>query len=157
MEKFLRLLNPKSINYEADRIDGGLPSLTAQDVLLAVSYARLSQMQDNLIRLKCLGANSIENIDKFSAVLLDKYDTRLIDAGLANRYHLVVIRVALIEFCKVPANYKRTERNREVLSGFSDSTVRKHLAKHIDAIFEDFTNEYELGSEKIFFQLNKSK
>ncbi len=37
MEKFLRLLNPKTINYEADRIDGGVQQLTAQDVLLAMS------------------------------------------------------------------------------------------------------------------------
>ena len=52
MEKYLRLLNPKSVNYEADRVDGGSPSITAQDVLLAMSYAKLSPVQDNLIRLK---------------------------------------------------------------------------------------------------------
>lgn len=155
MEKYLRLLNPKTTNFDA--IGGGSHgSITAQDVCVAISYAKLTPLQDNLVRMKCLGANSIENIEEFATVLLGKYDTRLMNAGLANRYHLVVIRVALIEFCKVPANYKPTERNREVLSGFSDSTVRKHLAKHIDAILEDFQDEYELSEEKIFFQLNKT-
>ena len=36
MEKYLRLLNPKSVNYEEDRVDGGVQQITAQDVLLDI-------------------------------------------------------------------------------------------------------------------------
>lgn len=156
MEKLLRYLNPKTVNFDAIP-SGGLPNITTADVCIAMSYARLSPMQDNLVRLKCLGANSIENIEKFTSILLGKYGNGFISSGLSNQYHLAVIRVAVIEFCKVPANYKPTERSREVLSGFSDSTVRKHLKTHIDAVLDDLKHEYELGEEKIFSQLNKSK
>ena len=135
---------------------GGVPVLTTADVCIAMSYARLTPMQDNLLRLKCLGANSIENIEKFSGVLVCKYQSHFIKMNLSNQYHIAVVRVALIEFCKVPADYKPTERNREVLSGFSDSTVRKHLKKHIDQVYEDLKHEYELAEEKIFCQILKT-
>ncbi|PVZ89994.1 hypothetical protein C9426_01020 [Serratia sp. S1B] len=156
MEKLLRYLNPKSVNFDA-MPSGGVPSLTAADVCIMMSYAQLSPLQDNLIRLKCFGANSTENIEKFASVLLAKYQDQFNQKDLSSIYHLAVVRVALIEFCKVPANYKPTERSREVLSGFSDSTVRKYLKKHIDAVLDEFKHEYELGEEKIFNQLYKSK
>lgn len=156
MEKLLRYLNPKSLNLEA-MPSGGLPVITTADVCIAMSYARLTPMQDNLLRLKCLGANSIENIEKFSHVLVGKYHSHFIKMNLSSQYHFAVVKVALIEFCKVPADYKPTERNREVLSGFSDSTVRKHLKKHIDQVLEHLNSEYEIAEEKIFYQIFNSK
>lgn len=157
MEKYLRLLNPKSVNYEADRVDGGSPSITAQDVLLAMSYAKLSPIQDNLIRLKYFGANTKSNVEIFSQVLLGKYNQRFLDAGVNQIYHIAIVRVALTEFCLVTASYKPTDRNREVLCGFSDTTVRKHLKRHIDFVLNEFNEELQIGENNIFSCICESK
>lgn len=157
MEKYLRLLNPKSVNYEADRVDGGSPALTAQDVLLAMSFAKLTGLQDNLLRLKYFGANTKSNVEIFSQVLLGNYQQRFLDAGVNQIYHIAIVQVALTEFCLVPASYKPTERNREVICGFSDTTVRNHLKCHIDAVFNEFNEELDIGEDKIFSCIYESK
>lgn len=156
MEKLLRLLNPKTVNYEAIRVDNAKSELTAQDVVLAMSYAKLTPLQDNLIRLKCLDANTIDNVELFSKLLAKIYLERFSKVGVAHEYHHSIVKVALIEFCLVAGDYKPTERNRELISGFSDSTVRKHMKKHIDQLLNELNGEYELAQEKIFFQLNKT-
>lgn len=153
MEKYLRLLNPKTTNFEAIP-SGGHGALTTADVCIAMSYARLTPLQDNLIRLKCLDANTPENIETFSRVLLKLYSEQFIKLGLDSGYQSAIIKVALYEFCMVAGDYKPTERNREVLSGYSDSTVRKHLKQRIEHVLEDLNQQYELAQEKIFFQLN---
>lgn len=156
MEKLLRLLNPKTVNYEAIRVDNTKSELTAQDVILAMSFAKLTPFQDNLIRLKCLGANTIENVERFASLLSKFYLDRFTKAAVAVEYHDSIVKVALIEFCLVAGDYKPTERNRELISGFSDSTVRKHMKKHIDQVLTELNGEYELAQEKIFFQLKKT-
>jgi len=157
MEKYLRLLSPKSINYEADRIDGGTPSLTAQDVLLAMSYAKLTPLQDNLIRLKYFGANTKSNVEIFSQLLVGKYQEKFSDAGVDQDYYVAIVRVAVTEFCLVPANYKASERGRAALCGYSSTTVRKHMKHHIQSVLEDLHEELDIGEDKIFTQANKTK
>ncbi|NWK74141.1 hypothetical protein HYG93_07535 [Acinetobacter sp. SwsAc6] len=157
MEKFMRLLNPKSINYEADRIDGGQPSMTAQDILLAMSFAKLTKLQDNLIRLKYFGANTKANVQIFSEILVGKYEQHFADAGVNQIYHSSIVLVALTEFCLVPASYKATERSRASLCGWSDTTVRNHMKARIDMVLEDLKNELSTGEEKIFTCISKSK
>lgn len=157
MEKFLRLLSPKSINYEADRIDGGIPALTAQDVLLAMSFAKLTKLQDNLIRLKYFGANTKSNVQIFSEILVGKYEKHLANEGINQVYHQAIVLVAVTEFCLVPANYKPTERSREIISGWSDSTIRKHLKIQIDQVLKDLNDELAIGEYKIFIQVSKIK
>ena len=156
MEKYLRLLNPKSVNYEADRVDGGSPSITAQDVLLAMSYAKLSPIQDNLIRLKCLGANSSSNILKMSSALLPKYLDRLGHHRVNPDYHLAVVKIAILEFCVVPSDYKPSVRGRGVLGGVSYLVIHRHLDNHINHVLDNLNKEFDLAFEKIFFQLNKN-
>jgi len=155
MEKFLRLLNPKTINYEADRIDGGMQQLTAQDVLLAMSYAKLSPLQDNLIRLKYLGANTKPNVDAFTKILVNKYQFN--DEELDTERHLAIVLVALTEFCLVPVCYKPSQRNRAVICGWSQSFVHKYLNRHINFVVADLNHELKIGEIKIFSQLSKIK
>ncbi|WP_336929963.1 hypothetical protein [Acinetobacter tandoii] len=157
MEKFLRLLSPKSVNYEADRIDGGQPSLTAQDVLLAMSYAKLSKLQDNLIRLKYFGANTKSNVEIFSQILVGKYQDEFTKAGVNQIYHVAIVKVALTEFCMVPANYKPTERGRASICGFSDTTVRTRMKSHMDNVLKDLNQELDIGEDKIFTHVSKIK
>lgn len=156
MEKLLRFLNPKSVNLEAVP-SGGVPDITTADVCIAMSYARLSPLQDNLLRLKCLGANSIENIDKFAQVLIPRFEKNFNAQKLDAHHHQVAIRVALIEFCKVPADYKPTCRNRAVLSGQNYLVIHRYLGKQISFVLDVLLIEYALAEEKVFFQLNKSK
>lgn len=153
MEKLLRLLKPKSINYEADRIDGGLPSMTAQDVLLAMSYAKLTPLQDNLIRLKCFEANSESNIRIFSKLLITKYSTLFSDHDIKHEYHFCVIYVALIEFCRVPADYVASCRKRAVIAGVEYRIIYRYLSGVIDMILKDFHEEFNYGAFLIFSQL----
>ncbi|WP_045124432.1 hypothetical protein [Acinetobacter nosocomialis] len=155
MEKYLRLLNPKTTNYEAIP-SGNHGALTAADICIAMSYAKLTPLQDNLFRLKYLGANNIDNVELFSKLLLTKYQDKFIQAGVNMIYHLPILRVALVEFCLVSADYKPTERNREIISGFSDTTVRNHMKRHIDNVLTDLKEACELGEEKIFWQINKT-
>lgn len=157
MEKFLRLLNPKTINYEADRIDGGVQQLTAQDVILAMSYAKLTPLQDNLIRLKYFGANTQSNVEKFSRLLVGKYQQRFIDAGLCSDYQYAIVLVAVTEFCLVPATYKPTERSRGIICGWSQFVVHSHLKNHICFVLDDLGETLALGEDKFFIQLNKIK
>lgn len=157
MEKYMRLLNPKTINYEADRIDGGTPSITAQDIILAMSYAQLTPLQDNLIRLKYLGANTQANVKIFSKLLVVKYQTLFSGVGLSLDYQEAVTLVALTEFCLVPANYVPSERKRGVICGWSSTVVHNHLKMQIDIVLKDLTNELEIGENKIFTQVSKIK
>ncbi|WP_420002158.1 hypothetical protein ACN19N_05665 [Acinetobacter sp. LF10] len=156
MEKLIRLLNPKTVNYEAIRVDNASSELTAQDVVLAMSFAKLTPLQENLIKLKCFDANSDENLNQFSQLLVQKYQGLFAGQKLAFDYHQTVIRVALLEFCKVTANYTPSCRNRAVLAGVEYRVVHRYLGKVITLILEDFEKEYAIAEEKIFFQLYKT-
>ncbi|HIN57423.1 MAG TPA: hypothetical protein EYM92_10845 [Acinetobacter pittii] len=155
MEKYLRLLNPKTTNYEAIP-SGNHGALTAADICIAMSYAKLTPLQDNLFRLKYLGANNIENVDLFSKLLLAKYQDKFIQAGVNMIYHLPIVRVALVEFCLVSADYKPTVRNRAVISGFGSTTVQDHLKVYINEVLEDLNQVCQIGEERIFKQVYKT-
>lgn len=157
MEKYLRLLSPKSINYEADRIDGGTPALTAQDVLLAMGFARLSRFEDVLIRLKYFEANTQANVTKCAQILAGKYEQQFLAAGVNHIYHHSIALIALTEFCMVPASYKPSERARAAICGFSDTTVRNHMKRHVQTVLDDLNVELSIGEGKIFTQLSKTK
>lgn len=155
MEKYLRLLNPKTTNFDA--IGGGSHgSITAQDVCVAMSYAKLTPLQDNLVRMKCLGANTLENIELLGKHLMQKYSNVLSAKNVSSEYHEPVIRTALVEFCMVPSGYSNSVRNRGVISGLNYVFIHRYLNDSINTVFEDFEKEYAIASEKVFFQLNKT-
>lgn len=153
----MRLLNPKSINYEADRIDGGQPSMTAQDILLAMSFAKLTRLQDNLIRLKYFGANTKSNVQIFSEILVGKYEQQFTDAGVNQIYHQSIVLIALTEFCLVPASYTPSVRLRAVICGWSYFPVHKYMVVHIEHVLKDLKDELAAGEDKIFTQIYKTK
>ena len=156
MEKYLRLLNPKTTNF--DSIGGGSHgAMTAQDVCVALSYAKLTQLQENLIRVKCLGANTIENVDLLSSRLVAKYIACLESRNTPVEYHESVVRAALIEFCLVPASYKPSVRNRALFVGVHFLVVHRYLDRVITDIFEELEGEFFIAVDKISFQLSKSK
>lgn len=157
MEKYMSLLNPKTVNYEMIRVDGVIAKVTAQDVLCAMSYAKLTDLQNTLIKLKCIGACSLIEVDDFVDSILANYSPEFIQKKLATKYHLTVIRVAVIEFVLMPINYKPSKRNRAELAGVSDFLISTLLKQYIDFVFQSLKEQYELAEEKIFFQICKSK
>lgn len=156
MEKYFRLLNPKSVNYEADRIDGGSQSLTAQDVLLAMSYAKLTPLQDNLIRLKCFNVNTDANVRLLAGLLVKKYLDMLTSMDIKHEYHYVVVYVALVEFCCVSADYRSSSRKRAVIAGVEYRIIFRYLAVVIDMVFKDLCKEYRDGEYKVFCQIDNT-
>lgn len=155
LEKYIRLLSPKTTNF--DSIGGGSHgALTAQDVCVAMSYAKLSPLQDNLVRMKCLGANTSTNVELLGKHLVQKYRDLLSARNVSDEYHEPVVRTALIEFCMVPASYTNTVRNRGVLAGVHYLVVHRYLNASITAVLEDIEREYSVANEKLFFQLNKT-
>lgn len=145
MEKYLRLLNPKTTNF--DSIGGGnYGALTREDVLIAISYARLTVAQDTL--LKCfMGHFKAHEIEKVAITLCSAYVNDI------KQDHLVSFKVAMIELFACPADYKPSQRNRAVLAGVSDTTVHRRLGKVIDTVKEQIEDDLAHALEKITKQL----
>lgn len=148
MEKYLRLLNPKTTNFDA--IGGGnFGALTREDVLLAISYARLSSKQAKLIRMYAFGDNTVEVIAEHAQALETEYCYQNhID-------HATALRVALIELFACPATYKPSERNRAVLAGLSRMKIQRVIGSLIDDYKKDLYIDLKYAVDKINQQINK--
>lgn len=152
MEKYLRLLNPKTTNFES--IGGGShDSITAQDVCAALSYAKLTSIQTHLFRICALNENSIEEI---------KATTKHIQKELCAKSYAdltddteVSIFIALVELSKVPATYKPSIRNRAVIGNVSKDRVQRKLNQLINDFKGIFEDEIEKLSNKINNQFIK--
>lgn len=153
MEKYLRLLNPKTTNYESTG-GGSFGSLTTQDICLALSYARFTAVQSHLVRLYALNQNSIDEI-KLSTKIIHKELALKKQIELTEDYEISLF-IALVELCKVPVNYKPSERNRAVIGGVSRMQIQRHLNRLIDELKKQLKNEIDIVEEKIIYQLNKS-
>ncbi|TCB18991.1 hypothetical protein [Acinetobacter sp. ANC 5045] len=155
MEKYLRLLNPKTTNF--DSIGGGSHgAITAQDVCVALSYAKLTPLQDNLIRLKCFGANTASNLELFSKYLVNRYCDLFACRNISAEHFEAVTLIALAEFCLTPADYKPTVRNRAVLGGVHYLMVHRYLNDSINDVLNDLQEEFSTASDKLIFQLRKT-
>lgn len=137
MEKYLRLLNPKTTNFDA--IGGGnFGALTREDVLLAMSYARLSMAQDILI--KCLmGHFTVEEIERVSGSLISTYSLRDQDTSVLDHNGVLAFKVAMLELFACPATYQSTYRNRASLAGKS----HMHVKRVLDHLIDDFRKQLE--------------
>lgn len=153
MENYLRLLNPKTTNFDA--IGGGSHgAMTSQDVCVALSYARLTPVQNHLIELCALNRNSMEQIKASTQVIYGEF-VRTQKAEISQEHELSIF-VALVELCKVPANYSPSERNRAVIAGVSRMQIQRKLGQKINYFKEQLQDEIEIASIKIKNQLNKS-
>lgn len=153
MENYLRLLNPKTTNFDA--IGGGSHgAMTSQDICVALSYARLTPVQNHLIELCALNRNSMEQVKASTQVIYGEF-IRTQKAEMSQEHELSIF-VALIELCKVPANYSPSERNRAVIAGVSRMQIQRKLGQKINYFKEQLQDEIEIASEKIKHQLNKS-
>lgn len=154
MEKYLRLLNPKTTNF--DEIGGGnFGALTREDVLLAMSYARLSTAQDTLI--KCLmGHLTVEEIERVSCTLISAYSLRDPDTSISDHNGLLAFKVAMLELFACPANYQPTYRNRASLAGRSHMHVKRVLDHLINDLKKQLEDDLKHAMDKISKQLKQN-
>ena len=153
MEQYLRLLNPKTTNFDA--IGGGSHgALTAQDVCVAMSYAKLTTVQVHLVELCVLNRNSLDQV-KAAAQLIHSELIRTNQAEMSNEHELSIF-VALVELCKVPAGYSPSERNRAIIAGVSRMQIQRKLGLMINTFKTEFKAELDTVEWKIKDQLNKS-
>lgn len=152
MEKYLRLLNPKTTNF--DSIGGGSHgAVTAQDVCVAMSYARLSVAQNTLI--KCLmGHFTIEEIGQVSYTLIPAYSLRDQNISISDNNGILAFRVAMLELFACPANYQPTYRNRASLAGKSHMHVKRVLDHLINDLKKQLEDDLKHAIDKISKQLN---
>ncbi|MGK9154729.1 hypothetical protein [Acinetobacter radioresistens] len=156
MENYLRLLNPKTTNFDA--LPGaGHNVLTAADVCIAMSYAKLTPVQSELIRLKALNQNTFDDIEKALTVLrpyFDKYIFEKINQLCCDSFDKAVV-LSLIEHCRVPAGYKPSVRSRAAILGVSASEIQRKIKGLTDNLNELIQQEMETGLIKISNQLKK--
>ncbi|EOR08231.1 hypothetical protein [Acinetobacter tandoii] len=153
MEKYIRLLNPKTTNFDA--IGGGNHgAMTAQDVCVALSYAKLTTVQSHLMELCAMNRNSTDQV-KLSAQVIHAELIQTKQAEMSIEHELSIF-VALVELAKVPANYTPSERNRAVIAGVSRMQIQRKMGNMINNFKELLKNEIEIASEKINYQLKKS-
>ncbi|MGB9039723.1 MAG: hypothetical protein WCC23_14575 [Acinetobacter calcoaceticus] len=147
MENLIRLLNPKTVNYEAIRVDNTKPLYTAQDVILAISYAKLTKVQTILFGMYALNAYEESEILELIHPIFS-----LIHKGeqiIFEEKREKALLIALLELCKVPATYKPSERNRAVLAGVSRMQVQRYLNDLADFYKEILENEINKAVQKI--------
>lgn len=150
MEKYLRLLNPKTTNYEA--IPSGCHgALTTADICISISYAKLTTVQNILLEVYALKKCTVEQL-----ILISKDIHReLILTGQSENTdeHSTSIYIALVELCLVAADYKPTVRNRGLIGGISYLKVHRRLGAYIDTYLELFKEELNTVSVKISKQI----
>lgn len=146
MEKYLRLLNPKTTNYEAIP-SGGHGALTSADVCISISYAKLTQLQKVLFEVYALKKCTVEQLNVISKVI----HKELISNGQSENTdeHSTSIYIALVELCLVAGDYKPTVRNRGLIGGVSYLRVHRRLGGYIDTYLEIFKEELNAVSVKI--------
>ena len=99
MEKILRLLSPKTTNF--DSVGGGsFGALTTQDVCAAISYAELSPIQNILFRMSISHAINLGDVlEATKMILLLKKSNQVIND---DQQHQSALYIALVEiFCCV--------------------------------------------------------
>lgn len=143
MEKYLRLLNPKTTNFESTV--GGFGALTTQDICAAISFSGLTELQSILLELhlKHVQLNDLRKIAEHIAEI-ERY-----------RDDSIVIYVALVEIFNSLPGYKPSVRNRKTIADVTYHQIQSKLGTRIDFFKERFHFEIKEIEQKIFAQLKK--
>lgn len=151
MEKYLRLLNPKTTNFDA--VGGGsYDALTAQDICSAISYAELSPIQSILFRLYSSSLTLESDLHKSVQVILMLIGTSKIER-LSD--HELSLYIALVEIFKCPSTYKPSVRNRAIIGSVSKDRMHRGLSTVVNSYRELLDREINHAALKIRNQLLK--
>ena len=150
MEKILRLLSPKTTNF--DSVGGGsFGALTTQDVCAAISYAELSPIQNILFRMSISHAINLGDVlEATKMILLLKKSNQVIND---DQQHQSALYIALVEiFCCV-AGYKASERSRAAIGQVSRMQIQRNLSNLINMYKEEMKDQIEIDKQKMTNQL----
>lgn len=145
MNSLINRLNVKTSSLEGDGVRN-IHAVTSSDVAAALSFSRMPDISCDLIRAKCLNENTITQIESLANRLIEKHYPDALDNNLMKSCAVV----AVVEFCKVPADYKPSGYNRAKIIGISETTYRR--LKLVDTIkqFTDLIdNYYAVGRAKL--------
>lgn len=131
MEKILRLLNPKSTNF--DSVGGGsYGALTTQDVCAAISFANLSKIENELFNLLTLGNDSIEMIK--NSVELIHSELVQVNESVDDADHKLALLIVLVELYCCAGDYKPSIRNRALIAGCSKDKVHRVINRYVEIL-----------------------
>lgn len=146
MENLLRLLNPKTTNF--DGVSGGsFGALTAADVCIAMSYANLSITENCLFTLYAFGPCSLEKVTELSGKIFNTLKRSNINKSEVD--HEKCIFIALVELCNVSADYKPSVSNRALIGGVNRMQIHRKMGVVIDEYKEIFKSKLVEIEEKI--------
>lgn len=143
MSNLISLLNPKtnSFNGYAPAATTGL--LTAADVCAALSYSGMSALSNELIRFKHCNEGTDSRLVALARVMVQTKPDAAKQYRITDDQLTLCALIALVEFCRVPADYKPSGRSRAVYAGVSKTfwSDRK-LSKLVDSFGEDIKQAY---------------
>lgn len=151
MENLLRLLNPKTTNFEG--VSGGsYGALTAADVCVAMSYAKLSMIENALFTLYAFGPCPLNQVTELSESIFKSIEKN--DSSKTDVDHKKCIFIALVEICNVSADYKPSVTNRALIGGVNRMQIHRKMGIVIDGYKEMLKSRIVEIEEKIRKALN---
>lgn len=158
MNSLINRLNPKTTQFDAAGTGASVGSITAADVCIAISYAKLSPVRCELVRLKCLNEATPARVSSLADQLMAHFADAFRSTGMQLSVLKSCIVTALAEFCLVPATYKPSGRNRALFIGIGETTYRRHnLAMWVDKISSQLAIDYADSMAQLSDQLNTLK
>lgn len=131
MENILRLLNPKTTNF--DSIGGGsYGALSTQDVCAAISFANLSKIENELFNLFTLGNDSIDTIKK--SVELIHSELVQVNESADDADHKLALLIVLVEMFCCAGDYKPSVRNRAMIAGVSKDKIHRVINQYVESL-----------------------
>lgn len=158
MNSLINRLNPKTTQFDAAGTGASVGSITAADVCIAISYAKLSAVRCELVRLKCLNEATPARVSSLADQLIAHFADGFKSTGMQLSVLKSCIVTALAEFCLVPATYKPSGRNRALFIGVDEKTYRNHKLKQwVDYIIREIEIYYADSMADISAQLHTLK
>ena len=155
MTKVLRRLSVGSVAFEHVGAGVGKKSYSAADIAAALSYSKLSYLSHELIRCKVLNEGTDKKLVELAALLISPYLVEFSKTRFEQRLLPVFALIALTEFCRVPATYKATVKNRAAFAGCTESYWKKYrLSEWVKKIAADIGTHYLFGLDMIEEQIN---
>lgn len=154
MNKLISRLNPKTTNFESAGAGSGVGNITAADVSIGLSYAKLDPISSELIRFKCLNDATPARIAVVAQQLALQFMKRFITTDLSIDVLRSCCQTALIEFCMVPFTYKPSGRNRALFLGVTESYYRRHNLKYwVDIILSEVQELHQIADQQFSRQM----
>lgn len=145
MSNLINRLNAKTNSFDGVGVKN-IHAVTASDVAAALSFSQMSELSHDLIRAKFLNENSVDKIEHIAIKLMQAHYPAELHSSLLK----VCAVVAVIEFCRVPADYKPSVRNRALMCGVAKTTYcRLNLSNIIGEFIQWVAQYYDVGRAKL--------